>query len=137
MPLQPILPLLSMLLQLMLPLLSMLLQLMLPQLSMSPLLTMLLQLLPMLQLLLLATMLVQLAKFLTSQSPNHTRENTEAPPSQRLSELLLPPWLTLQTVSMVLILLPTQLPMLSLVKNDEYSVFMKLNYFLPLKYTSE
>merc|ERR1712123_435313 len=122
------LPLLSMLLQLMLPLLSMLLQLMLPLLSMLPLLTMLPQLLPMLQLLLLAIMLVQLAKFLTSQSQSHTRENTEAPPSQRLSELLLPPWLILQTVSMVLILLPTQLPMLSLVKNDEYSVFMKLNY---------
>merc|ERR1712106_725347 len=106
----------------------MLLQPMLPQLSMSPLLTMLLQLLPMLQLLLLAIMLVQLAKFLTSQSPSHTKENTEAPPSQRLSELPLLPWLTLQTVSMELILSPTQLPMLSLVKNDEYSVFMKLNY---------
>merc|ERR1711892_99111 len=122
--------LLSMLLLFMLPLLSMLLQLMLPLLSMLPLLTMLPQWLPMLQLLLLAIMLVQLAKFLTRQSQSHTRENTEAPPSQRLSELLLPPWLTLQTVSMVLILLPTQLPMLSLVKNDEYSVFMKLNYFV-------
>merc|ERR1712106_1044983 len=84
---------------------------------------------PMPQLLLLAIMLVQLAKFLTSQSQSHTRENTEAPPSQRLSELLLLPWLTLQTVSMVLILLPAQLSMLSLVENDEYSVFMKLNYF--------
>merc|ERR1719483_2069807 len=87
------------------------------------------QLLPMLHLLLLAIMLVQLAKFLTSQSPSHTRENTEAPSSQRLSELLLPPWLTHQTVSMVLILLLTQLLMLSLVRNDdEYLVFMKLNY---------
>merc|ERR1712128_32728 len=123
------LPLLSMLLLLMLPLLSMLLQLMLPLLSMSPLLTMLPQLLPMLQLLLLAIMLVQLVKFLTSQSQSHTRENTEAPLSQRLLELLLPRWLTHQTVSMVLILFPTQLPMLSMVKNDEYSVFMKLNYF--------
>merc|ERR1719483_1761029 len=72
---------------------------------MPPLPTMLPQLLPMLHLLLLAIMLVQLAKFLTSQSPSHTRENTEAPPSQRLSELLLLPWLTHQTVSMVLILL--------------------------------
>ena len=92
---------------------------------------MLLGILLMPQLLLLAIMLVQLAKFLTSQSPGHTRENTEAPLSQRLSELLLPPWLTHQTVSMVLILSPTQLPMLSLVKNDEYSVFMKVNYFGP------
>merc|ERR1719483_951541 len=87
---------------------------MLPLLSMPPLLTMLPQLLPMLHLLLLAIMLVQLAKFLTSQSPSHTRENTEAPSSQRLSELLLPPWLTHQTVSMVLILLPTHLLMLLL-----------------------
>merc|ERR1711892_727856 len=134
---QPMLPLLSMLLLLMLPLLSMLLQLMLHLLSMSPLLTMLPQLLPMLQLLLLAIMPVQLAKFLTSQSPSHTRENTEALLSQRLSELLLLPWLTLQTVSMVLILSLTQLLMLSLVKNDECSVFMKLNYLANFKYTAE
>merc|ERR1719312_1980116 len=69
-------------------------------------------LLPMLQWLLLVIMLVQLAKYLTSQCPSHTRENTEAPLSPRLSELLSLPWLTLPTVSMVpRLLLLTQLLM--------------------------
>merc|ERR1719320_1889150 len=91
----------------MLPLLTML-----PLLSMLPLLFMLPLLLPMLQWLLLAIMLVQLVKYLTSQCPSHTRENTEAPLSQRLSEQLLLPWLTLPTVFMVpRLLLLTQLLM--------------------------
>merc|ERR1719206_1090005 len=80
---------------------------------MLPLLSMLPLLLPMLQLLLLAIMLVQLVKYLTSQCPSHTRENTEAPLSPRLSEPLLLPWLTLPTVFMVpRLLLLTQLLML-------------------------
>merc|ERR1719350_24410 len=70
-------------------------------LSMLPLLTMLLQLLPMLLLLLLVIMLVQLVKFPTSLCPSHTRENTEAPLSQRLLEPQLLLWLTLLTVFMV------------------------------------
>merc|ERR1712106_1221643 len=104
------------LLFLLLLMLSMLLLTMLPQLSRSPLLTMqpnqltLMSLLPtptpmlllcllillllipwllMLQLLLLDITLVQLAKFPTSLSPSHTRENTEAPLSPRLLVLLL------------------------------------------------
>merc|ERR1719250_530634 len=85
---------------------------MLPLLSMLPLLTMLPLLLPMLLWLLLAIMLVQLVKYLISQCPSHTRENTEAPLSPRLSELLLLPWLTLPTVFMVpRLLLLTQLLM--------------------------
>merc|ERR1719513_469283 len=91
----------------MLPLLTML-----PLLSMLLLLTMLPLLLPMLQWLLLAIMLVQLVKYLTSQCPSHTRENTEAPLSPRLSELLSLLWLTLPTVFMVpRLLLLTQLLM--------------------------
>merc|ERR1719250_512373 len=86
---------------------------MLPLLSMLPLLFMLPLLLPMLQWLLLVIMLVQLVKYLTSQCPSHTRENTEAPFSPRLSELLLLPLLTLPTVFMVpRLLLVTQLLML-------------------------
>merc|ERR1719320_1814309 len=86
---------------------------MLPLLSMLPLLTMLPLLLPMLLWLLLAIMRVQLVKYLTSQCLSHTRENTEAPLSPRLSELLLLPWLTLPTVFMVpRLLLLTQLLML-------------------------
>merc|ERR1712106_171866 len=54
------------------------------------------------QLLLLAIILVQLAKFLTSLCPSHTKENTEAPLSQRLLEPVLLLWLTLQTVFMEL-----------------------------------
>jgi len=74
-------------------------------------------------------MLVQLAKYLTSQCPSHTRESTEALLSPRLSELLLLLWLTLLTVFMVprlllltqlLMLLPTQLPMLFLDKYFPY-----------------
>merc|ERR1719347_1201465 len=86
---------------------------MLPQLFMLPLLSMLPLLLPMLQWLLLVIMLVQLVKYLTSQCPSHTRENTEAPLSPRLSELLSLPWLTLPTVFMVQrLLLLTDLLML-------------------------
>merc|ERR1712106_961529 len=54
------------------------------------------------QLLLLVIILVQLAKFLTSLCPSHTKENTEAPLSQRLLEPVLLLWLTLQTVFMEL-----------------------------------
>merc|ERR1719312_769307 len=79
---------------------------------MLPLLTMLPLLLPMLQWLLLVIMLVQLVKYLTSQGPSHTRENTEAPGSPRLLELLSLPWLTLPIVFMVpRLLLLTQLLM--------------------------
>merc|ERR1719308_384947 len=79
---------------------------------MLPLLTMLPLLLPMLQWLLLVIMLVQLVKYLTSQCPSHTRENTEAPLSPRLSELLSLPSLTLPIVFMVpRLLLLTQLLM--------------------------
>merc|ERR1719206_1136675 len=92
--------LMELLCTLMLQLLRLLLP-MLPLLFMLPLLTMLPLLLPMLQWLLLAIMLVQLVKYLISQCPSHTRENTEAPLSPRLSELLLLPWLTLPTVFMV------------------------------------
>merc|ERR1712117_164867 len=77
----------------------------------------------------LLTMPVQLAKYLTNLYPSHTRENTEALLSPRLSELLLLPWLTLLTVFMVprlllltqlLMQLPTQLPMLFLDKYFPY-----------------
>merc|ERR1712106_647332 len=54
------------------------------------------------QLLLLVIILVQPAKFLTSLCPSHTKENTEAPLSQRLLEPVLLLWLTLQTVFMEL-----------------------------------
>merc|ERR1712106_1108935 len=54
------------------------------------------------QLLLLVIILVQPAKCLTSLCPSHTKENTEAPLSQRLLEPVLLPWLTLQTVFMEL-----------------------------------
>merc|ERR1719445_567806 len=82
---------------------------------MLPLLSMLPLLLPMLQWLLLVIMLVQLVKYLTSQCPSHTRENTEVPLSPRLSELLSLPWLTLPIAFMVpRLLLLTQLLMLLL-----------------------
>merc|ERR1719312_1553164 len=68
---------------------------------MLPLLSMLPLLLPMLQWLLLVIMLVQLVKYLTSQCPSHTRENTEVPLSPRLLELLSLLWLTLPIVFMV------------------------------------
>merc|ERR1719167_961127 len=88
-----------------------LLQLSMPHLSLLP--TMLLLLLPMPQWLLLDTMPVQLDKFPTSQCPSHTRENTEAPHSQRPSELESLLSLTPQTVFMELrLLLLTQLLML-------------------------
>merc|ERR1712106_687747 len=54
------------------------------------------------QLLLLVIILVQLAKCLTSPCPSHTKENTEAPLSQRMGEPVLLLWRTLQTVFMEL-----------------------------------
>merc|ERR1719320_834422 len=87
---------------------------MLPLLSMLPLLTMLPLLLPMLQWLLLAIMLVQLVKYLTSQCPSHTRENTEVPLSPRLSELLLLPLPTVFMVPRLLLLTQLLMPWLTL-----------------------
>merc|ERR1712106_945087 len=57
---------------------------------------------------------VLLARCPTSQCPGHTRESTEAPLSQRLSELLLPLLLTLLIVFMELglVLFMDQLTML-------------------------
>merc|ERR1719320_2091292 len=87
-------------------------------------------LLPMLQWLLLVIMLVQLVKYLTSQCPSHTRENTEAPFSPRLSELLLLPLLTLPTVFMVpRLLLVTQLLMLWLDKSKKRCIYETI-YFV-------
>merc|ERR1739838_857795 len=88
-----------------------------------------LQLLPMLHwlpiMVLFLVAIEVLAKCLTNLSPSHTRENTEAPHSPRLSELellLLPTLLTVFMVPGDLLLMDLVMELYSMVKGFPFAI---------------